>query len=346
MSIFSRSHLEQEAPQLGGLVALAAALDLGAVAGMAYIAGFSKIWHAIQHPRWEWLVVSAGAVALSFVGYYFGYRGVGQVEEGPDDLETGERLAAVAAGFGGFLAHGGSAIDRFVMRLAGASKRETKVRVALLGGFEHAMLTIPGTIAAIVLLVQRPKLPHLDFLIPWAVGPALGFALAFWAAERYRERLRGRGGWRGRLSILLDTAHLVGQLGRHPLQYAPALGGMLLFWLADILSLWAAMAAFGFHMNVAAAVIAFGTAMIVTRRTGPLGGAGILMAALPPTLWQCGAPWVPAVLGTFVYRFYTLWLPMPVSFAAIPKLRELGRESGELPDEETEAEENEPAVSR
>jgi hypothetical protein len=50
------------------------------------------------------------------------------------------------------------------------------------------------------------------------------------------------------------------------------------------------MAAFGYHMNPAAAVIAFGTAMIVTRRTGPLGGGGILMAALPPTLWQCGVP--------------------------------------------------------
>lgn len=346
MSIFSRSHLEQEAPQLVGLVALAAALDLGAAAGMAYIAGFSAIWHTFQHPQWEWLVVSGGAVALSFVGYYFGYRGVGQVEDGPDDLETSERLAAVAAGFGGFLAHGGSAIDRFVMRLAGASKRETKVRVGLLGGFEHAVLTIPGTIAAIVLLVEGRKLPHLDFLIPWAVGPALGFAIAIWAAERYRESLRGRGGWRERLSILLDTTHLVGQLGRHPIRYADALGGMLVFWLADILSLWAAMAAFGYHMNVAATVIGFGTAMIVTRRTGPLGGAGILMAALPPTLWQCGAPWVPAVLGTFVYRFYTLWLPMPVSFAAIPKLRELGRESGELPDEETQAEQEEPAISR
>jgi uncharacterized membrane protein YbhN (UPF0104 family) len=339
-------HLEREAPQLIGLVALAALLYLGAAAGMAYIAGFDEVWHAIQSPRWWWLVAACGAVGLSFLGYYFGYRGVGQVEDGPMDLEPRERLAAVTAGFGGFLAHGGSAIDRFVMRLAGASKRETKVRVALLGGFEHAVLTVPGTIAAIVLLIEGRREPHLDFLIPWALGPALGFAIAFWAAARYRERLRGRGGWRARVSILLDTVHLVGEMGRNPLRYAAALGGMLLFWLADIFALWAAMAAFGYRMNWAAVVIGFGTAMIVTRRTGPLGGAGILMAALPPTLWQCGAPWVPAVLGTFAYRFFTLWMPMPFSFAAIPKLRQLGRESGELPATETEAEEKEPAVSR
>ena len=346
MPSLSRSHLESEAPRLLGLVALAALVYLGAAAGMAYIAGFSEVRHAIQRPRWEWLVVSGGAVVLSFVGYYFGYRGVGQVEEGPMDLEPRERLAAVAAGFGGFLAHGGSAIDRFVMRLAGASERETKVRVALLGGFEHAVLTLPGTIAAVALLIEGRSEPHLDFLIPWAIGPAIGFAIAFWAAARYRERLRGREGWRAHVSVLLDTVHLIGQLASHPITYAAALGGMLLFWLADILSLWTAMAAFGYRMNWAAVVIGFGTAMIVTRRTGPLGGAGILMAALPPTLWQCGAPWVPAVLGTFAYRAFTLWMPMPLSFLAIPKLRQLGRESAELPDAETEAEEKEPAVSR
>lgn len=313
---------------------------------MASIAGFAGVRHAIERPSWGWLAASLGAVVLSFVGYYFGYRGVGQVEDGPMDLEPRERLAAVAAGFGGFLAHGGSAIDRFVMRFAGASQRETKVRVGLLAGFEHGVLTVPGTTAAVALLAEGARRPPLDFLIPWAVGPALGFAVAFRAAGRYRERLRGREGWRGRLSILLDTAQLVRELGRHPVRHGDALAGMLLFWLADMFSLWAAMAAFGYRMNGAAEVIGFGTAMIVTRRTGPLGGAGILMAALPPTLWQCGAPWVPAVLGTFAYRFFTLWLPMPFSFAAVPKLRQLGRESGELPEEETEAEQAEPAVSR
>lgn len=346
MSLLSPSHLHREARQLLALVAVAIGLYLAGAAGMAYIAGFSGVGHAIEHPRWEWLVISCGAVWLSFLGYYLGYRGVGQIEDGPADLDPRERFAAVAAGFGGFLAHGGSAIDRFVMRFAGASEREAKVRVALLGGFEHGVLAIPGTAAAIALLIEGTAKPPHDVTIPWAVGPAIGFAVAFWAAERFRDRLRDHGGWRQKLSILLDTIHLVLQLARHPLRYADALGGMLLFWLADMFALWAAMAAFGYRMNGAALVVAFGTAMIVTRRTGPLGGAGILMVALAPTLWYCGAPWVPAVLGTFVYRFFTLVMPMPLSFAAIPKLRELGRESEEIPDDETEVEEEEPALSR
>lgn len=70
------------------------------------------------------------------------------------------------------------------------------------------------------------------------------------------------------------------------------------------------------------------------------------MVALPATLWYSGAPWVPAVLGAFVYRFYTLVMPLPFSFAAIPKLRELQQQSDEAPEEETEAEEEEPALSR
>src|SRR6185503_12625888 len=143
-------------------------------------------------------------VVLAFTGYYFGYRGVGTIEGGPDDLSHADRLAVVAAGFGGFLAHGGTGIDRIVMRAAGGSKREAKVRVTLLGGLEHLILSIPGSIAAIVLLVEGARKPPLDFTMPWAVGPALGFGIALWAAERYRDRLRRRRGWRGKLSILLD----------------------------------------------------------------------------------------------------------------------------------------------
>ena len=342
----SRHHLEREAPQLLALVGLAAALYLGAAAGMAYIAGFAAVYHRLLHPAWWWLPVSLGAIALSFVGYYFGYQGVGQVEDGPTDLGPGDRLAVVAAGFGGFLAHGGAALDRFVLRAAGASKHEARVRVAFLAGLEHGVLAFPASAAAIYLLATGGRRPPHDFTFPWAIAPWIGFALAFWAAERYRRRFHGRGGWRERLGILLDTAHLVRVTLRHPLRYWQPLGGMLFFWLCDMFALWAAIAAFGFRMNGASEMVAFGTAMIVTRRTGPLGGAGILMAALPPTLWYSGAPWAPAMLGVFAYRFFTLWLPLPFSFLAIPRLRDLAQRRDALPAEETEEEEEEPALQR
>jgi uncharacterized membrane protein YbhN (UPF0104 family) len=319
----------REGKQLLGLIVVAALLTVGAGVGMSYIAGFGSIWKALQSPSWPWLVAAAAGVGASFVGYYFGYRGIGQVEGGPDDLDARSRLAVVVAGFGGFLAHGGGALDEFVMRAAGASKREAKVRVTLLAGLEHGLLAVPCTVAAIVLIASGRHKPGFDFSIPWAVGPAVGFALAFWLAERYRERLRDATGWRGKLGVLYDAIHLVRTMMLAPRTCGRALFAMVVFWVSDMFALWAGMAAWGYRMNVASEVVAFGTAMIVTRRTGPLGGAGILMAALPPTLWQGGAPWTPAVLGTAVYRVLTLWLPMPASFFALPTLRALGESAGD-----------------
>jgi uncharacterized membrane protein YbhN (UPF0104 family) len=323
VGVLSHHHVGAKSHRLLLLTALAAVLYVAAGLGMAYIAGFDAVWHTARQPSWPWLAASLGGVALAFAGYYFGYRGVGKIEGGPDDLSHTDRFAVVAAGFGGFLAHGGTGIDRAVMRAAGGSKREAKVRVTLLGGLEHGILAIPCCVAAIVLLFEGVWKPPLDFLIPWAVGPAVGFAVAYWAAERYRDRLRGRGGWRERLSLGLDATHLVGAMFRSPRRYAGAISGMLLYWLADMWALWAALAAFGFRMNGASEMVAFGTAMIVTRRTAPLGGAGILTVALAPTLWYSGAPWPAAVLGTVAYRFFALWPPQPVSFVMLPRLRRL-----------------------
>ncbi|HEU5215788.1 MAG TPA: hypothetical protein VFU30_09630 [Gaiellaceae bacterium] len=348
MSLLSRHHVGSKPHRLALLTGAAVLLYLAAGVALAYVAGFGHIWRAVQHPNWLWLLASAGGVTLAFVGYYFGYRGVGNVEDGPDDLSHADRLAVVAAGFGGFLAHGGTGLDRIVMRAAGGSAREAKVRVTLLGGLEHGILAIPGSVAAILLLAEGSRTPPLDFTIPWAVGPWVGFAVAYWAAERYRARLRRRGGWRQKLSVVLDATHLIAAMFRDMRRYWRAISGMLLYWLGDMWALWMATAAFGYRMNPATTMVAFGTAMIVTRRTGPLGGVGILEAALAATLWYCGAPWTAAVLGTFAYRFFAVWLPQPLSFAMLPRLRRLleGAPDADAPTkaEGDEAKRKEPAL--
>jgi uncharacterized membrane protein YbhN (UPF0104 family) len=347
MGVLSHSYVWAKAHRLLLLTVLAAVLYSGAGVALAYVAGFDEVWQAVHHPHWPWLLLSLVLVVLAFAGYYFGYRGVGKIEGGPDDLSHADRLAVVAAGFGGFLAHGGTGIDRVVMRVAGGSKREAKVRVTLLGGLEHLILAVPGSAAAIVLLAEGRRTPPLDFTIPWAVGPALGFGIALWAAERYRDRWRRREGWRAKASVVLDSAHLIGAMFLHPVLYARAIAGMLLYWLADMWALWAALAAFGFRMHGPTLIVAFGTAMIVTRRTGPLGGAGILDAALAATLWYCGAPWVAAVLGTFSYRFFAIWLPQPLSFLMLPRLRRLLEDAPEADEATARGEKSrEPALQR
>jgi uncharacterized membrane protein YbhN (UPF0104 family) len=225
--------------------------------------------------------------------------------------------------------HGGGAVDRFGLEAAGAPRREANVRVTLLDGLEHGILAIPCLVAAVVLIVTGHRKPPLDFQIPWIVGPVLGFAVAFWAAARWRDEWRDRNGLRGKLAVLLDAIHLVGAVFTNPRKHGDALAGMLVFWVADAVALWATIRVFGFDMNFASTMIAFGIGMIVTRRTGPFGGAGILDVALPPTLWQSGAPWPAAFLGTFAFRVVSLALPYVPAMLSLPRLAEL---SGDVDD--------------
>jgi hypothetical protein len=251
----------------------------------------------------------------------------------------------VTVGFGGFLAHGGGALDRYALEAAGADQREAKVRVSGLAGLEHGILALGGCGAAIAVLASGRAQPPLDFTIPWSVLPVPGFLVAFWLAERYRDRYRGRDGWRGSLGNFLESIHLIRELFVRPRRWWPALLGMALFWAADAFAAWAGMAAFGYQMNAAPMIVGFATGMVFTRRTGPLAGAGFLALCLPLAIWYSGAPLGVAVVGIFAYRVLALWLPMPASLALLPAMREMGEH--EIPRAEGKAEPSgEPGLRR
>lgn len=326
------------------LLLLAAVLQVSAGVGLAYVAGFSSVRAALGDFHWEWLPVLVGALGVSFAGYYYAYEGIFTVAGGPT-VPSAQLRTAVTAGFGGFLAHGGGELDRYALEGAGADPREAKTRVSGLGGLEHGILALGGTVMAIVVLAQGTDKPPLDFTLPWAVIPVPGFLVAFWLAERYRDRFRGGTGWRGSVGNFLESIHLIRVMFASPRRYGLALAGMALFWAADAFAAWAALAAFGFRMNVASMYVGFATGMVFSRRLGPLGGAGILALCLPLTLWVSGAPFAAAIVGIFVYRVLALWLPMPASLALLPELRRMGEER--LPQVEGKAEPSrEPGLRR
>ncbi|HWD75256.1 MAG TPA: hypothetical protein VG371_08960 [Solirubrobacteraceae bacterium] len=345
MKVFNTHFVNETWKPLTGLILLIALLFAAGGVGMAYVAGFGAVQQRLDHAHWWWLAPSGAGVVAAYVGYFFAYRAINRAEDGPT-LQFPSLLAVVTAGFGGFLAQGGTALDEFAMRAGGAEQREAKVRVSALAGFEHGALALIVCPASIAALIVGAVLPRHDFVWPWAVIPPLGFALAIWLAERYRDRLRERDGWQGKLGMFYDAIHLVWEILRRPGTHGYAVLGMMLYWGGDMFALWAATAAFGFHMTALEVIVALGTGMVLTRRTAPLAGAGVVLVALVATLWNAaGVPFAAATLGVAAYRLFTLFGPMPVGLAGLPKLRALGRRGEDAAGEGTRTTEGgEPAL--
>ena len=318
-------HVHRRGPALAALIAAMVVLYAAAGVGMSYVAGFGAVHRRLLDADWWWLVATCGGVAIAYLGYFFAYRGVNRARDGPT-LDRASLIAVVTAGFGGFLIQGGGALDRYAMRSGGDDPREARVRVEALAGFEHAALALVACPVAVIALVVGAVPPRSDFTWCWATIPPIGFGVGIWAAERWRDRLRDCRGWRGQAGVLFDGIDIIWAILSRPRRYGYAVLGMMLYWSGDAFALWAATAAFGLRLSVFNVTIALATGMILTRRTAPLGGAGIVLVVLVATLWYASAtPFAPAVLGVAGYRLFSLFGPVPFGLAALPRIRALGQ---------------------
>ncbi len=315
-------HMRRRRSVLAVLAGVAILLELAAGTGLAYVA-VVPVRAVLGDFDGRWLIALAGALLVSFVGYYYAYRGIFRVEGGPGCLtgrcaQWSPRVSA----------------DSSLMAEARLTSTRCRPRGRRRVRPRHAWPPWAAwSTASWRSAAAPPRSPcwypgvasRRDFTIPWAVIPIPGFLAGFWAADRYGGRFRDRAGWRGKLGIFLDSIRIIRVLFTHPLRWGSALCGMALFWAADALATWAGLAMFGVQMNAAALFVGFATGMVFTRRTGPLAGAGVLALILPLTIWVSGAPLAVAVAGVFVYRVLALLLPMPVSLAALPTLRTMAQ---------------------
>ena len=289
---------------------------LGAVASAADSYGIVERLRAV-HP-W-WFAVAFAAEAVAYLGYALGYREVARVERGPG-LSHGKAVAAVAAGFGPFVARGGFALDLHAFRQTGISDREARVRVLGLGALEYALLAPATCIAAIALLASGVHTPSEGFTLPWAIAVPLGFGVALWAVG-HRHRFHGRGGWREHLAQALDSIHVLRCLFVRPRHLAGPVGAGV-YWLGDIACLWACVHAFSHGSpSVPLLLIGYATGYAMTRRSLPFGGVGVVELLLPFALSWTGIPLAAAVLAVFAYRCFNLWLPILPAAVGMRSLR-------------------------
>jgi uncharacterized membrane protein YbhN (UPF0104 family) len=240
----------------------------------------------------------------------------------------------VAAGFGPFTPAGGFALDKNALHALHGDEREATIRVLGLGALEWAVLAPAAWISATVLLATGATRPMRSLLWPWAIAVPIGFALGFWMASDVRRRgVRKRGGhWRTLAKGLDAVAALRGFAASLPSCWSAWLG-IALYWAFDIASFYGALRFIGLRLDLADAIVAYATGYALTRRSMPLGGAGVTETLMTFSLHWVGWPVASALAAVVVYRAVNFVLPTVPAILVRPRVAPLidAAEDGRTP---------------
>ena len=324
------------------MLVLPALLALGAIAGLANLAGSERIDRAARHIHPVWLVLCFGGELVAYAGYVLAVRDTAKVDRGPK-LSFGDSIQAVVGGFGVFAAtrtSGGFAVDYWALRSAGEDRNGAVARVLALGALEYAVLAPATLCAAIALLIDGEDV-SLGLTLPWlAVIP--GGLVAVWLsspkrAPRYAHADDGNALRRAFAHFVAGLSILRSLLVAPPREHGLGLLGTAAYWAGDIACLWGALEFFGNpRLSVPALIVGYSTGYVLTRRSLPAGGAGVVEIALTFALHWVGFPFVRALLGVVVYRLFNLWLPIVPALAMLPTVDELRRDFDEAERETVE----------
>jgi uncharacterized membrane protein YbhN (UPF0104 family) len=100
---------------------------------------------------------------------------------------------------------------------------------------------------------------------------------------------------------------------------------MALYWLFDIAAFYGAVRMVDLRPNLGEIVLAYATGYALTRRSMPLGGAGITEVLMTFALHWVGEPVVPALVAVVIYRVFNFMLPAIPAFVARSKVQPLLR---------------------
>jgi uncharacterized membrane protein YbhN (UPF0104 family) len=308
----------------------ATVLAIGGALLIAWITGADEVGRVFEQVHPGWIALIAGAELLTYPAYTIAYRSVAQVH-GHAALELPLVGRVVAAGFGPFSVGGGFGLDKRALHALHEDERSARVRVLGLGVLEWALLAPTVCVIAIVFLIQGADiLPSL--LWPWALAVPIGLGFALWAsAPGRRDRIANfRGKRRAWLADTLDGVGVLHTLISHPVRYWGAWVGTALYWAADIASFYAALRTFGIDMGAGKVILAYATGYAATRRSLPLGGAGVTEVLMTYSLYWVRQPLAPALAAVVAYRAFNFLLAAAPALIARRHLHELLKSADEL----------------
>jgi uncharacterized membrane protein YbhN (UPF0104 family) len=277
-----------------------------AVVVIARTTGADAVGRAFADIDPVWIALIAGAEALTYPAYMMAYRSLAQVHGHPPmSLPLVARV--VVAGFGPFAIGGGFEIDKQALHGLHEDERSARVRVLALGVLEWTVLAPVACVVSIILLVQGADIMA-SLLWPWAIAVPAGFAFGLWASAPARaarlSRIRGRR--REWLAQALDGVGVLRTLVTNPRTYFGAWLGTILYWAADIAAFYGALRTFGLDPGGGKVIIAYATGYAATRRSLPLGGAGVTEVLMTYSLYWVREPLAPALAAVLAYRVFNL----------------------------------------
>jgi uncharacterized membrane protein YbhN (UPF0104 family) len=282
----------------------------GTVVGIAASDKPRALWHTLWQGKPVWLLAALAAELLAYAGYVVAYRST-IVDPGGPRLSFMLTVRLVLAGFGPFVPAGGFAFDRRALRAVNHSRSWARVQVLGLGVIEYMLLAPAACACALILLLESRRASPL-LTLPWIIGVPPGLVLGWWATRpeilaklEHSERRIGR--WLG--EVLRGVA-VMRRVVLRPLERPGALLGMAVYWAAEIACLGFALRCFAVEISIPALVVAYATGYAASRRSLPLGGAGITEALLTLSLIEVHVHAAHALFAVAAYRLINFLAPM------------------------------------
>jgi uncharacterized membrane protein YbhN (UPF0104 family) len=302
---------------------LSVLIAVGTVVAIAASDKPQALWHALGQMQPVWLLAALAAELAAYVGYVIAYRST-ILDPGRPRLSLMLTVRLVVAGFGPFVPMGGFAFDRRALRGAQYSPRRARVQVMGLGVIEYLMLAPAACVCAVILVLESARASPL-LTWPWIFAVPPGFLLAWWATrpgilEHFQH---ADGPVRRWICDLLTGVEVMRGVVLRPLERPAAVFGMAIYWAAEVTCLGFALYCFGVEISIPALVIAYATGYAASRRSLPLGGAGITEALLTVSLIAVHVPAVSALFAVVAYRLVNFLAPMLPGLLAHASLESL-----------------------
>lgn len=289
--------------------------------------------HRINRVRPGWVWVSLGGELASLVSFSVVTWSLLDAVGRPRfhrlvlvDLATIALSHAVPAG-----AAAGTALGYEMLEAEGVGAVEAgfaKVTQALISGVLLQFLLGAGL--ALQILVYGPTTANIGLAV--AGGVMVFFVGGFSYLLGYRPgviRFLARRvlGWIPRIPIDAITEAIdelsarMRDLMHRPRRMAWISAWSLGNWVFDLVSLWAALKAFGAAPDWVLLTVAFCISQIAATLPISPAGLGVVESALVPLLAAFGVSMNVALLGTLLWRLFNYWLPLPLGGLAYLVIR-------------------------